>query len=472
MKSRFLVLLIGSVFLSSLLFFPSCKKINEATELGDGLVPAVDNIHTFEMALDAVTINHLFNDSTQVFGTDPVALGDMDDPEFGRTHANADFSIYPSSFGSYPFLNKDSVVIDSVVLSLAYQAAYGDTINNGMQTLRVFEISPTSGFDDTVLYKFTDPNSDFATVGSELGSVTYAIKNLKDTIILSRPGDTTHVNNVVRIRLANSLGDRFAQYDTATAYKNDSLFRTVFRGLALKADATGNALSYFNLRDARTNLTVYFKATLNGKTDTTSFAFYHTFNGQSNYVDRENGGNYLNYVTNGAGDKIYLQSAPGSYVSIKIPALDTFGNKVIHRAELVAVRIPSQSDDVFTPPSRLFLDRKNKSAPDTVFMLQNDLVPDATGALGFTAFGGNLLPDNTYRFNISRYVQSIVTKHEPNDTLRIYAPLRTLVYNSNFGSRLTIPGIDAMAKGRVVLGGGSYADPTMRLRLRIIYSNL
>src|SRR4029077_4071058 len=104
-------------------------------------------------------------------------------------------------------------------------------------------------------------------------------------------------------------------------------------------------------------LTVYFRATVGGKRDTTSFDFYHSTNGQSNYVQRQNGGNYLAYLNNGAGDKGYVQSAPGSYIAIKIPGLDAFGNKVIHRAEIVATKVPSLSDDIYTPPSRLILDR-------------------------------------------------------------------------------------------------------------------
>jgi hypothetical protein len=105
-------------------------------------------------------------------------------------------------------------------------------------------------------------------------------------------------------------------------------------------------------------------------------------------------------------------------------------------------------------------------------MFQNDLVTDANGNIGYASFGGTLLSDNTYRFNISRYVQGLITRHEPNDTMRLYAPLRTNLYNSNFKTTLTLPVIDAIAKGRVVLGGSSHADSTMRLRLRIIYSDL
>src|SRR5262249_46387328 len=150
-------------------------------------------------------------------------------------------------------------------------------------------------------------------------------------------------------------------------FKNDSLFNHLFRGLSIKADAAGNALSYFNVSDVtNTKLTVYFRY---GQKDTSSFDFIHPVTrGQANYIDRQNGGNYLTYLTNAPSDRIYLQSAPGSYVSIKIPALDTFSNKVIHLAEIVAQKIPSASDDIFTVPSQLMLDRKNSFTPDTVFM--------------------------------------------------------------------------------------------------------
>ncbi len=475
MKRRILVVSIGSFLFSSLIFLISCKKVNEATTLGDDLVPAVDNVHTFEVALNTVTNNRLFNDTTLVDYFDYVAVGDFNDPEFGHTHANTCFNITPSKFGSYPFLNKDSVAVDSVVLSLSYHDAYGDTLNDGLQTLRVYEIDPNAGFVDSIYYKFSDPASDFATIGSELGSTTFAIKDIKDTTTLIRGTDTTLVTSrVVRIRLDNSLGDRLTSYDTTNGYKNDSLFRTLFEGFSIKADPTGNALSYFNLSDfANTKLTVYFRAQVNGKADTSSFDYYHLVQrGQSNYIKREDGGNYLAYLNNGAGDKVYLQAAPGSYVNVTIPSLSTFGNKVIHLAELVAVKIPSTADNTFTAPNQLMLDRKNSNKPDTVFMLEKDLLIDASGAAGFSAFGGRLRSDNTVRFDISRYVQGVITKNEPNDTLRIYAPLRTKVFNSALHTFVPMGINSEIAKGRLVLGGGSYADSTMRLRLRIVYSDL
>src|SRR6185295_3479710 len=294
---------------------------------------------------------------------------------------------------------------DSVVLSLSYHGAYGDTANDGTQTLRVYEVDQNSGFSDTTGYSYTDPASDFATTGPELGSATFNIKELDDTQTLVHGSDTAKVVNVARIKLDNSFGYRLAQYDTINGinggYYSDSIFKTLFRGFSVKADPTGNSLSYFSLSDlTNTKLTVYFTY---GSTDTSSFDFYHLTGGQSNYINRENGGNYLTYLNNGVGDKIYLQSSPGSYVNIKIPALDNFANKTIHRAEIVAVKIPSTGDNVFTAPDQMMLDRNNSNSPDTIFMLEKDLVSDASGNFAFSSFGGVLNPDNTVRFNISRY---------------------------------------------------------------------
>lgn len=460
----------GIAYLSFLLFLGSCKKINEATELGGKLVPAVDNVHTFEVSLNTATQNRLLSDTDYVLYSDLVAVGDLFDPEFGHTHANIDFNISPSTIGTYPFVKTDSLTIDSVVLSLSYIAAYGDTLNNGIQTVHVYEIEQHTGFNDSSLYRYIDPATDFSTTGVELGSGTYTIRSLEDTTMLTRGTDTSYVNNVVRIKLDNALGQRFAQYDTSNGYKSDSLFRSLFAGLSIKADPGSNSLTYFNLTNTTdTKLTVYFRYGLH---DTLSFDYVHAANGQSNFVDRQPGGNYLSYLNNGAGDLIYLQSAPGSYVAVTIPGLDTFSNKIIHRAEILAEKVPSISDDIFSAPVQMMLDRKNKLTPDTIFTLSNDLVTDITGNVGFPAFGGRLLSDNTVRFDISRYVQSIITQHAPNDTLRIYAPFRTTVFSPGLNSLISIKALSAVAQGRIVLAGGNYADPTKRLRLRIIYSNL
>jgi Domain of unknown function (DUF4270) len=474
------------LIVSFLLVFFSCKRINEATTLGGDLIPVVDNVNTFEVALNTVTTNALYNDTVKVAYTDPVALGDINDPEFGKVHANFGFSLSAASYGTYPFLPRMDTThtIDSVVLSLSFAGAYGDTIGNGVQTISVFEIDPNAGFRSDSSYRYKDPASDFS--GSFLGNKIYTIRTLgTDSTWFKEPGDTVirKAVNILRIKLNNSLGSKLAAFDTASnnlnaGFLSDSAFKKLFPGLAVKSSNTGNALAYFNLTDqTNTRLTVYYHYK-KGSTDTTAavsfthlgYANFPYLGGQANYVNVQPGNNWAAALNNPASDKVYIQSAPsGAYASIVIPELTTFGNKVIHRAEIIATHISSTAENAFTPPPRLLLDRIHK---DSVYLFEKDLVLGTDGSIGYDVFGGTV-KDNSYRFNITRYVQGIVTRHDRNDTLRLWAPLRASEYSTiQPGSYLLLPVNNRVAAGRVVLAGGSYADPKTRLRLRIVYSNL
>jgi hypothetical protein len=469
------------LFVHSLLFL-SCKKLNEATELGGDLIPAVDNVNTFELSLETETDNILFlNDTTELLFQDQTAIGALNDPEFGKTQASSYFNISSSIYSKYPFINKTGTVeIDSVVLSLGYKGVYGDSTS--MQTLRVFEVNPSSTLYDTAFYKYA--GTDFTTTGAELGFKTFAITSLNDTIPVIRK-DTQKVANVVRIRLNNSLGSRFASYDTTNTanggFYNDSLFQILFKGLAIKADVTGNALTYFDIFDTeKSRLIVYFRSTKDSKTDTASAIFYHLPlpssggnlpGGIANIIKRTPGGNWSTYLSNGNSkdDKLFIQSSPGSYGGIKIPALNTLANKTVHLAELIAYRLPSAQDNIFTVPPRLYLD-KFSIAPDTAFLFENDQPVGSSGQPSYN--GGILRTDNAYRFNITRHVQGILTRKEPNLLLRLYAPFRTEPHVKNVKDPVFIPVADRIADGRVVLAGGNYTDPNLRLRLRLVYSNL
>ncbi len=79
-----------------LISFNSCKKINEATQLGDDLIPPIDNVNTFEVSFKTETNNALYNDSTKLRFNDDIALGHINnDPEFGQTNASVYFNILP-----------------------------------------------------------------------------------------------------------------------------------------------------------------------------------------------------------------------------------------------------------------------------------------------------------------------------------------------------------------------------------------
>jgi len=475
--------LLALLSLSFILLLFSCTKINEATELGGDLIPAVDNVNTFDTLLTVETGYFPFNDSSKHLLGENMALGKLNDDVFGTTTGDMYFNLSSDIYGTYPFINglrKDSVFIDSVVLSLAYQGSYGDTITGtaAQISVQVLEIARGNDFYDTTIYRFDHPG--FTTTGPSLGSTTFTIKSVKDSQTLIRRGDTSKVANVLRIPLNNSLGEKLKLFDTAAngAYKNDSLFRDAFRGLAVKTtNATGKgALAYFNLSDGNNSrLIVYYRATKNGVSDTTTASFRHVTYSQANSIKRIPGGAYLANLGATSPQNLYIQSSPsGSYVGMKIPGLDAFPNKVIHRAELIAYKVSDPLlDNIFTVPGRLFLDHKgSNNSRDSAYMFENDLVAGFDGSLNFASFGGALRSDDTYRFNITRYVQGIVTRQERNDSLRLYAPLRTNVFVKNLNQVVSIPILSSIAYGRVVLASGNLANGNQRLRLRIIYSNL
>ena len=482
----------GLLTLSALLVFFSCKRINEGTELGSDLIPPVDNINTFDTVLDVASNLARLNDTSRFLYTDQGALGATNDPLFGQTKADLYFNISATTYGYYPFLvrpqdagNTDSLQIDSVVLALAYTGNYGDT--NSQHSVEVYEIAQNAGFNDTTLHEFN--RADFATTGSNLvvpvpgiTNGTFRINQLNDTMRFIGKRDTTKFVNQLHIQLNPSLGRRLAQFDTSSTnltqagFRTDSIFKTLFRGLAIKTTSSANpgGLAYFALNDPNTRLTVYFRTNKSGIRDTSSVTFNHATNGQANIIRRTPGGAYQSTLANANPNdpQLYLQSTPGSYAALKILGLENLSNRVVHRAELIVPRLSDPSDNTFGPPSRLLLDRRNATGV-TSFVLDRDLPVSPSGTISFSVFGGSLGTDQTYRFNITRHVQGVITRREPNDSLRMYAALRSILYVPSLGGRISVPGISRVAEGRVVVAGGSFASPAdNRLRVRIIYSKL
>jgi len=468
--------------LSILLAF-SCEKI-DTTDIGDDLIPAVDNVHTFDTIMDVITDNFLLPDSTRILRSEAHAWGVIEnDPEFGKTKGEVYFSLTPNGYGTHPFPKKDSTLeIDSVVLAVAYVGAFGDTANS-VQRITVHEIDYDANFKDSVIgFPLTAVIPYDATI---LGSKLVDFKTLDDSVFDVRKRDTLRLKNQLRIQLDKTLANRFIAYDTSNAYKNDSSFKANFKGFALKVDEAGspqkNALAYFLPSGANTKLIFYYRVK-NGSavTDTlsTEFAFYQFNFANANVLSRTAANNYLTYLNNGnpSDDKLYIQSSPGSYASIQIPNLSTLSNRIIHRAELIIESISNDPQEKYPKPGALFLDAID-TAKKRIITIPFDFSYESNFE---TTFGGPI-KYNIYNFNLSRYVQGIVTRHEPSYTLRLSAPFRTNATEVRGGVGITpsppgensgFPINSPLAYGRVILAGGSYADQTKRVRLRIIYSKI
>ena len=481
-KRFLLAFLLCSVFVFAII---SCKKINESTTLGDDIIPGVDGVTTFDTTLTVETYNELFTgltDSLYVSRTEDHILGNIsNDPFFGKTNAKIFLELKPS-FYKWTFsgvTNRDSLYFDSAVMVLGWRGTYGDS--TAMQRVKVYEMEQSNVFKIDSLYQL---RQQYFTYSNLLGTRDFYPYTLNDSVKVFK--DTTA--NQLRIRLNDNFGRRLLTglgYDSVNAYSSDSAFKTYVKGFAIEADPSfGNALMTFGLvGEANTKLAIYYHYSKDGKKDTAVDNFQFTgASAQHNFIDRNFTGTPLLAAQGGStpDNYVYLLNAPGTYATIKIPGLRNLTNRVIHRAELIMEEVYDPSDANFIPPQALYLDLYDSSL-SKYKAVPYDFIPDNTGesAIRFGMAGkdavngsGNLT--RTWRFNLSRYVQNILTKKETVHNFRVIAHrgVDNAFRTDNNSSYVTIsvPINPLYAVGRVRLGGGNHT--TQKMRLRIIYSKI
>ena len=469
-------LLYSLSFVIAIVFYTvSCTKIR-TTELGSGLIPAVDNVNVFDTTLEVVTTLYSLPDSTRMISSADHALGIMEDPSFGKTTGEVYFQLLPQLFGSYPFgSSRDSLIgLDSIVLSLRFKGIYGDT--NSVQNLKVYEIDQSAPFRDSSLgYFINHPSFSVSDLLAEQNGLLFS--TLNDSLMYLKANDTVLTVNELRIKLPNSFGMRLMNLDT-TVYKTDSAFNTHFKGFAIKSDegsAIRRALAYFNLADGGTRLSFHYRTTKSAAPDTAVTEFILRNRANANLVQRNpTGSPYGDKLVNGFNnqEELYLQSSPGSYALVTIPGLQSLSNRVIYKAVLQADRLEGIDDGHFTDPSLLFLDAAD-SANNRFITVPNSFVFQSQNAPYYydpSAFGG-FLYQGRYEFELSSYVQGIVTRKEKSFALRLYAPFYTRPVIPVVGeNQIAVQINGSVARGRVVISGG--AHPTQKMKLYLVYSKL
>ena len=495
MHSKFTVRNFIGFFGLVLMFFMGCTKV-PSTELGAGLIPIIDGVITKDTILDVITDTYLDNDSLRVYKNDNHVLGAItNDPLFGKTAASMYFELAPPFFPFAISGAKDSIRVDSAVLILSYKYAYGDTA--APLKLTVSEIDPATSLIPSYNYAANYPSAyTIRTKGTLADPVNIFIPRLKDSVI-NRYERASHQ---IRIRLRSDVARRFiTTYDTTNAYRTDSAFKSLFAGFALTVDqaAPTNALIHINLADTNTKFALYYNSSSTGATVRDTAVAYFRFNsfsgGSANLISRNRVGAEISRhtaTTNKSDSIVYVQAGPGSYVRVRIPGLQSLSNRIIHKADLIAEQVPDDAnlftiDNFMKPPRYLLL-----SAIDTVenrkYNIPNDYIFSPNQGPNKATFGGNVLSKSVpgysriaaYSFDMSRYIQGIVTRKDPVYTLRISAPT-----NDSILYRPPYPQIGAVqiyylgtqdgndvATGRVRLGGGTHTR--FRMRLRIIFSRI
>ncbi len=471
-----------------LVLISSCTKL-ERTTLGGDLLPGTDRLITDTIILPVVTTNYIEVDSTYIGKADQHLLGFVNDPMFGTTTASMYLQLLPTL---YPFsyaVAKDSLFLDSCVLSLSFTGAYGDT--SAVSKVNVYKVSDPA-FKANKVYRITEaPN--FST-GDFLGSASFTTADIRRPYRAAYKADS--VINQLRIRLSDAFGRLLLDQDNVNgAFKNDTTFKNFLNGFAIVTDSvtSGNVINYFQLTGETTRLNLYYRQrNREGKDDTTvaRFTFVNDTvrSANANKIHRNYAGSTAQPVINSGtpSSLVYVQAAPGTAVRVSIPGLDTLNNRpyIIHRAELVAQQVyqgPLSIENMFVPP---FLHMSSFSSSGAVepipFDQQYYMTPAGTLNLqadtmytmdfDYTGGGTNFVRDAAnnliaeYRMNMTSYLQNLVNNKATKRDFKLSAP-----YIVHFtAKKASASYLNPLAYGRVQLGGGSH--PTQKMYVRIYYS--
>jgi hypothetical protein len=493
------------VFILPVIFLVACTKI-DTTNLGQDLIPPVDGVNTLLADTFTVTIeNGLFNDTTVFNKSDEYVLGQLDgDATFGNTNASIYLQYKPQlqfAWKAKPadIISQPNQGFDSAVLCMAFNdVIYGDSA--APVKYDVWRISDTSRFRQDSNYRIAvDPgiNQDVILGSSNAGLTALKIKN--DTSVAVLKKDTIRYTKILRIKLnspaAVTLFKNMLTQDTNTAFKTNTTFTDFLKGFVIKPSGSGGrSLTNYSLTSGGTRLEVWYRyKNSSGAIDTVfdSFGFNQFATSQyrcasANHIERNRAGAAINtYLTPGNDSLIFMHTTPGSYAVVNVKGIKSFPNKLIHRAELVLEEVPGFNIAAYPAPGQLYLDAV--VTPLTVFKtVPRDfyLFDRFSGPADFGYFGGvrqfvNDASGNRiaqYKFNISKYMQDIVTRGEPYYDLRLFAPFDTRYYTqwTNYYDGLNIsfpfPVLNRAAHGRVVLGGSNHSK--YRAKLRVIYSNI
>lgn len=425
-----LVIALAGILLSS------CE---EPDVIGLNVQPPGDQLNLAETDTISLITYTVREDSLRSDETTYALLGSYLDPVFGLHSASFYSQIRLSSnntsFGSNP-------QADSIVLTLVYNAAYGDTLTP--QTVKVYELIESIDKDSSYY------SNDAFTIGSLLASKAFVPAPL-DSVKIDGVKKAPHL----RIKLEPSLAQRFIDASGSTSLSNNSNFLDFFKGIFVTTDPVNSkgAILSFDLLNSLSQVTMYYK---NDNADSLKYNFvinencarinhfnHHNYSQASSYLQSQLSGDTTK------GDSIlYLQSMAGLKVKIKYPYLMNLvanGKIAINKAELI-VKLDKNdfTENEFAPPALL-----------TVLEEQDGKIRYILDQYeGTNYFGGSFNKTKyEYRFNIARHIQQILDGEKDNLGLSL------VVWTANRSN----------TANRVVLNGSKRSDA---LRLSITYTKL
>ena len=389
-----------SVLFLLICLFSACKK--NWNELGSQLI-ATENITV--LSFDSLKIKASIHkeDSLSSLNTSSYFLGSFTDADFGSTNANiyTEFRM-PSSdvvFG-------ENAQADSIVLSFQIEGFYGDTssaLNISVKEMleEITSSTTDSSGQDSSIVIYTD--QDFLIDNTTIGSLSYTAASSGTTL--------------VNINLTYEFAQSFLDAETLN-FEDNTAFQSFFKGLYISCDqyTSQGMLLELDLLDVSSKLTLYYQ---NSKSDSLSYDFQ--INSNADKMTRWSHDYSTTNIPNLIGEEdlvqAYVQGSVGYRTYLTLPSLESLkdSNYVIHKAELTIPYIYNENDSVFSIPNKLGLAAVNSQGG-------LELLSEDQNIQGSSYFDGNSNTlDQTYTFNIARYVHKVIEQGYTN-RLALYVP--------------------------------------------------
>lgn len=416
--------IIGAAIFFIAILASSCKKPEDG--LGLGLQPEDELLQGNATDTISMIMYTERDDSVRTNGLSNNIIGSYQDAELGYTEASTYFQLRMDGEGVT--FEEDSIIVDSVFLSMEYASYYG---NLQSQTFGVYEILDTMSVDSSY---YSNSWLNFDSTGAQNG-----IGNLIEPgfeTFTPTPNDRTIFNGdtldpQLRLRLKNAFGEFIINSDESNLLTNEG-FVEYFKGFHVRPEngsqmTEEGALLYFNLEDAASKVTIYYREIIDG--DTIQQAFDLDIDDNSARFTRATHDYTGTDVDLSLADstrgtyQTYVQTLGGLRTAINFPHIMRYvdsGMVAINKAELV-LPVDYYGGSSYYPNDEL-----------TSLMLNDEgdqaFIPDFF-TITYGGSGAYNVDEKTYTFVITGYIQNLLKGEIAQNKLLIETNLSSVTGN-------------------------------------------
>lgn len=432
---------IGAVLL--LVLTTACHKPEE--DLGLDVLPDDIALGTVVVDTSRIVAWNIIPEPGKTSALSRNVLGTYLDPDLGLVTTGLVAQVRLSANSVGQDTTTGPLILDSLVLSLAYDPASYGYGNRDPQGFRVFRVTEDLYLDS--VYQNDDVPSSIPIDLLAGPRSSYAIEPFQGPVI---GGDT--LSPQLRLRLKQELGEELLSHWGGPELDNNDDFLQYFKGLLVIPGTEASvpyqqAALYFNLLSPDSKLTLYY----HDGAAAASFDFIINSSSVRYTVSRFDHARALQPAlpmalqdTSIGQQHLYLQALGGLRGELRFPGLEDYssaGLGALSKAELI-LPVEGNYFPLYAPPSQVFVFRKDDEGNDAAIP---DQVPSSNQVGGYYD-----AEEKAYHLVVTQWLQGVITGAYPNTGLCL------------------IPGSNGVSVNRVILGGPE--NPIDRMKLRLTFT--